>query len=281
MGLNAGLYEIKSVMPFSVLMSIYIKDNAEHFELALKSIDDSMCKPSEVCIVCDGPLTLQQEDILDKYSNILPLNILRLENNVGLGLALNKGMSICSNEIIARFDSDDICFLTRFEEQYDAITSHNLDIVGSWVSEFDVELNEPHAIRKVPQNHYDIVGYAKYRNPFNHMSVMFKKTSVISAGGYKNEYLYEDYALWVRMIMNGARCANIQKVLVGARTGNGMERRRGGLKYAKAEFKAQYYFYNEGFIPLWQLIYNIILRLPIRVLPGKVRKFIYRKILRK
>ncbi len=57
-----------------------------------------------------------------------------------------------------------------------------------------------------------------------------------------NVYLKEDYALWARMIQEGARCQNLPEVLVTAATGEDLYRRRGGGRYAAAEFNCRYIF---------------------------------------
>jgi glycosyltransferase involved in cell wall biosynthesis len=267
---------------FSLLMSVYVKDDPEHLSIAFKSILDSTVKPDEVVLVEDGPIGISIEKVIEEFNSKLPVKIIKMPQNVGLGRALRAGLEHCDNEWIARFDSDDVCVPTRFEQQASFI-EHNpeIDILGSWVSEFEINFDCSHAVKKTPDEHESIVRFAKKRNPFNHMTVMYRKSSVLAAGGYQDDYLYEDYALWVRMIQNGCLTANIPEVLVHARTGNGMEVRRGGVKYAKSEVKAQYNFYKLGFISLIELIKNLAIRVPVRLLPGSFRKFIYRKTLRR
>lgn len=271
-----------SDIKFSLLMSVYIDDDIEAFSCAMESILKSTIIPDDVCIVLDGPIGEDKEDIIRKFALLLPINQIRLPKNVGLGRALSSGLIFCKHEWIARFDSDDICALNRFEDQLKYIINHpDVDIFGAWVGEFDDNISHVHAIKKTPVNHMEIISYSKCRNPFNHMAVMYKKSAVLAAGGYQDDYLYEDYALWVRMIKNGCVTANIPEVLVYARTGNGMEIRRGGGKYAKSEIKAQFGFYKMGFLSIAELVRNLVIRVPIRLLPGSVRKLVYRKTLRR
>lgn len=267
---------------FTLLMSVYCKDEPSHFYDALHSILSSTIVPNEIIIVEDGEIGYDLSDVISKFELELPIKRVHLAKNVGLGKALSVGLELCSYDWIARFDSDDICHPLRFEKQLTCLEENDrLGMVGTWIAEFDSEPKNIHAYRKTPTIHQDIVKYAKSRNPFNHMTVMYKKSSVLAAGGYQDDYLYEDYALWVRMIQNGCITANIPEVLVYARTGNGMEIRRGGLKYAKSEVKAQYGFYKLGFLSITELMKNLAIRIPIRLLPGCVRKFIYRETLRK
>lgn len=268
-------------MKFSVLMSVYKHDDPIYFRDALTSLCESTVVPCEVVLVVDGPISDKLDEQVFVFKNLLNIKIIRLEANNGLGKALFHGIKQCSYDWIARFDSDDICHPRRFEKQLEFIESNDVDIFGGWIAEFENKPEHIHAYREPPCEHDEILSYAKTRNPFNHMTVMYKKAAVLAAGSYQDDYLYEDYALWVRMIKNGCVTANIPEVLVYARTGNGMEIRRGGMKYVKSEIKAQYNFYKLGLISFAGFIINVTIRTPVRLLPGNVRKVIYRKILRK
>nr|WP_270808472.1 glycosyltransferase [Aeromonas sp. QDB25] len=263
-------------------MSVYHKDSPNDFEEALNSLVSSVVRPDEVVLVEDGPLGDDLQSVISSFSDKLPFRNVKLASNVGLGKALSIGLRECSHEWVARFDSDDICHPARFKTQIAFIQQRqHIDIIGTAIAEFESSKADIHAYRKPPINHDEIVEYAKSRNPFNHMTVMYRKSKVLEAGSYQDNYLYEDYALWVRMINNGAITANIPEILVYARTGNGMEIRRGGFKYACSEISAQLDFYNSGFINKLQLCKNLLVRVPVRLLPGGLRKSVYRNFLRK
>lgn len=279
---SGGFVLVACKIDFSLLMSVYGKDSSLAFREALESVNNATVKPTELCLVIDGKIDFHLEGVIDEYRESLNINIVRLATNVGLGKALSEGLNHCKYEWIARFDSDDICHPKRFEQQLVFVSKNqDVDIVGSWVGEFESDPKFSHAIKRAPVLHLEVIKYAKYRNPFNHMSVMYRKSAVLAAGGYQDDYLYEDYALWVRMIKNGCVTANIPEILVYARTGNGMEIRRGGVKYAKSEIKAQFGFYKIGFLSIAELVRNLSIRVPVRLLPGSFRKFIYRKTLRR
>ena len=270
---------------FSVLISVYWKENPLYLTESLKSIYYCQSlKPSEIVLVEDGPLSDDLYRVIQNFANDNPnlLRILKLEENVGLGKALEMGMQYCSYEIIARMDSNDICDPQRFEKQIKFLEDNpKIDIVGSWIAEFIKSPGEVVFIRKVPKTHSEIFKFAKFRNPMNHITVMFKKTAVLRAGSYKHFLLFEDYYLWLRMLMNNAKFANIPECLVFVRAGNNMLNRRRGINYLNNEIKMQKEMLNMGFISYLQFIRNLIFRGTVRLTRGRLMKYIYKTFARK
>ena len=265
-------------MKFSVLMSIYNKEKVEYFNRAMQSIwDDQSVKPTEIILVEDGPLYDELYTAIkewnDKLDNIF--KIIPLEKNVGLGDALNIGINNCNYELVARMDTDDISLPNRFKKQLDIFKSSNIDVCSSWVSEFDTNENNIISYRKLPEQHTEIISYAKKRCPLNHPAVMYKKSIVLSAGSYKKMMWFEDYYLWVRLILNNAQLFNIQEPLVNMRAGFELLERRRGIKYALSEYKLQQQFYSLRFINIFELSRNVTFRFISRVLPKSIVKKIY------
>ncbi|HIC8603596.1 glycosyltransferase [Citrobacter freundii] len=269
-------------MNISVLLSLYVKESPFYLDECLESLYNQSRLPDEIVIVFDGPITPDLESCVYKWTKKLPIVIIKLEKNVGLGEALNIGMKHCKYNYVFRMDTDDICHKERLQKQVSYFEGNpHVGLLSSAIGEFNDNVDEIYAFRKPPLTHAEIVHYAKKRNPFNHMAVAFKKEMVLKAGGYKNEYLYEDYALWVRMIQNGVITANLSEALVFARTGNGMAARRSGFKYAKSEFLAQVGFYKIGFLNFAELIRNLAIRMPLRLIPTPLLSILYSTILRK
>ena len=270
-------------MKFSVLMSVYYKDNVFFLNAAIESIYISqILKPDQVVIVCDGPLSIKHHDILNYWKNKYPLifNIHYLPSNLGLANALNFGISFCKFDYIARMDSDDISSPSRFQKQIQFLsTNPNLVFFGSNVAEFNTNYEKYICLKKVPLSNLDIIKYSKFRNPFNHMSVFFKKSYILDLGGYRNILGYEDYDLWVRLLQKNYLCANMQEVLVFARIGNNMVNRRRGIMLFKNDMKLQILFYKLNYINIFELFRNIIIRCIPRLMPVFLVKYIY-KILR-
>lgn len=268
-------------MKFSVLLSVYSKENPLFLKEALNSVFIQTVVPDEVILVKDGKLTTDLDRVIEdfetKYSTF---KVVALDENIGLGGALNEGLKHCSYEWVARMDTDDICFPDRFEKQLNYIKLHpEVSFVSGSIAEFMDTPDNIYSYRKLPEKHEDIYKYAKKRCPINHPAVMYKKEAVLNLGGYYE--FPEDYHLWIRALSNGYKFYNIQEPLLYFRINLDMIRRRGGLDYAKIEMKHQWEFYKIGFISYPQYIYNCIIRFTVRLIPIRLRSVVYFKLLRK
>ncbi len=269
--------------PFSVLMSLYIKEKPEYAQACFESLLKQTVQADEWVIVEDGPLTDELYALLDKYQKNYPGLIKRvpLEKNQGLGLALRAGVPKCRNELIARMDTDDIAREDRFEKQLAEFEKNpDLDICGSNIEEFEGNLGNVLSKRNVPINHKEIVQYQKIRSAFNHVTVMYKKSTVIKAGNYEHCPLMEDDMLWVRMILSGANCSNIDDYLVFVRTGTAMIERRGGWSYFKKYREAKKKIRETGFIKNRDYLVAVGFQLIISMIPSKLRLWVFTKFLR-
>jgi len=138
---------------FSVLMSVYKKENPEFLKLALKSIwDDQILKPDEIVIVKDGPLTEDLNETLELFSIEKPVKLIQLDKNFGLGIALNRGLQECTYNIVARMDADDISKPNRFKTQFLKFESNpELDVIGAAIDEFENDIEHIKTTRRLPE----------------------------------------------------------------------------------------------------------------------------------
>lgn len=268
---------------YSVLMSVYMKEKPEYFKEAVDSILNQTVKTNDFVIVCDGPLTEGLNKVIADYVTTYSglFNVYRLEKNMGLAKALNHGILQCKNELIARMDSDDVSAPTRMEEQLKTMREQQADIVGSNIIEFVGNISNTKNTRKVPKKHEDIVRFAKKRSPFNHPSVMYRKTAVVQAGFYEDYRYFEDYNLWVTMLYQGFKGYNIQKNLVYMRAGEDMYKRRGGISYVGCIYRFNRHLRQMGFISMPSFLSGVIIRTVVSLIPNGVRSRLYKKILRK
>ena len=269
---------------YSVLMSVYYKENPEQLSESLESILNQTVKTNDFVLVCDGPLNEELDGVIDEYQSKFGgiLNVVRLPENGGLGKALNEGMKHCKDELIGRMDSDDISYPDRFERQLRVFREYpEIAICSGIVEEFENSISDVTCKRVVPEKHEDILAFSKKRNPFNHPCVMYKKSKVEEAGGYMDFPLLEDYYLWVRMLKNGAIGYNIQEPILWMRAGNGMYERRAGWKYVISQKRFFDELYKAGYISLKERNSSVITRAAVSLIPNIVRKKAFKVMVRK
>ena len=267
----------------SVLMSIYIKEKPAYVRQCFDSLLNQTVKAKEWVVVEDGPLTEEMYSVLQEYETKYPGLIQRvpLKENKGLGLALHEGVLHCTYPLIARMDTDDICMPNRFERQLAEFEKDpDLDICGSNIQEFEGSIDHVLSHRNVPLTNEEIIQYQKRRSAYNHMTVMFKKESVLRSGNYEHAPLMEDDMLWTRMILSGCKGMNIEEVLVNARTGIDMIMRRGGWAYFKKYKSSRKKVYNLGLASYWDYLFTILVQFFVALMPKKLRLFVFTKLLR-
>ena len=269
-------------MQFSVLMSVYKSDKADEVANALDSIFNQTIKPDQIVLVLDGPVTNVLHETIEKYStenNII--DVVALEKNVGLGMALSIGLTHCNYEYVARMDSDDFSLPDRFEKQVSYLEAHpEIDVLGGQIAEYDSIMKNELAVRTVPKTMEEISKRMKIRNGMNHVTVMYKKSSVLNAGNYQHCPYFEDYYLWCRMLKAGYKFHNLDSVLVNVRTGEGMYQRRGGKVYNDAIKGFQKKILDLGIISRAQYLKNLTVRLCVANMPNSLRGYLYKTKLR-
>jgi glycosyltransferase involved in cell wall biosynthesis len=262
---------------FSVLMPVYAGDHPEYFKAALESVFTQSRLADEVVVVKDGPLTDDLESVLKTFESF-PLKVISRPVNGGLSAALNTGLNACQYEYIARMDADDVALPHRFERQMQYLEKHpQIGILGSWIAEYDEALSKGFGLRKVPETHPEIIRYARWRCPFNHMTVIYKREAVLACGGYENfGAVGDDYVLWVRFIQQGYQTANIQEVLVNARAGSQFfDKRRRGWRYFKQELREIRYMYTTNFINFPLYLFHFGIKAITRLSPPFIVRGIY------
>ena len=268
-------------MEFSVLMTVYDKEKPYNLRKSLLTSYQQTIKPTEIILVCDGELTQELYDEIERIKSEIPiLKVYQLDTNVGSGPASRFGVEKCNKDLIARMDSDDYSVETRFEKQIKAFEENpNLIMVGTNILEKNTEFT---ALKTVPEKTEEIREYSKFRNPFNNPSSMMKKEYILKVGNYRKFRYLEDYDLTMRLIHDNPTkdFLNIQEPLVIMQTNNSSYLRRGGLLYVKTEFFLQVDFYRRGYISKVELCRNIFIRNIVRVMPNSMRKLIYKKKMR-
>ena len=271
-----------SEMTYSVLMSVYGRENPKFFRQSIESMLVQTLPFSDFVLVCDGPLSQELNEVITWAQEKMgeKLQIIRIRENKGLGNALRIGVPKCRCSVIARMDSDDISRPDRCERQFRIIERDGYDLVSGTLQEFTSKPGDMDRLRVLPRTSEEILQYAKKRNPFNHPCMMFRKESVLHAGNYQDFPGFEDYYLWIRMLRKGCKGYNVQEVILDMRTGNGMYDRRGGKEYLHWVLRFQRYLYRRNFITRKEYIKNCLVRTGVGMIPGGAREKFYHIFLR-
>ena len=267
---------------YSVLMTVYHKEKAEFLSEAIESMLNQTVKPSEFVLVEDGPLTDELYEVIAEYKKNPIFNVVTLKENQGSGPASAAGVLACSNEWIARLDSDDYSVLERIEKQFKLLNQNpELNVIGANIIE--IETDNPENQQKVilPAENDEIRKFTGRRCPFRTSAILFKKEMVLKAGNYRAFHRVEDYDMFARLVANGAVCANVQDFLTYMRIDKDYYRRRGGMKIAKSIVKLKKEIRKLGLSTVSDWVISVPIQVVVSLMPNGMRDMFYRKVLRK
>lgn len=268
---------------YSVLMTAYAKDDPEFFSLALSSMAEQTYPPDEIVLVKDGPIPDALQQVIDKAVEAgTPIVSVQLEKNKGLGLALNEGIKVVKNDLIARMDSDDYSLPERCEKQVKEFEKNpKLAIVGCPVLEFTGSPDHIVGQRKVPLTNEEIYRFARKRDPFNHPTVMYRKSAVERAGCYSDYRKNQDTDLWIKMLSQQVQCMNLEEPLFRFRFDEGTYEKRKSWLNTKILIEIRYKAWRSGFNSLGEFLLVAAAQFGMYVLPVGFQRFLYQKILRR
>ncbi len=281
---NKEKVELVNMKQYSVLQTVYKQDNPEAFRKSLESMINQTIRPSEIVLVKDGPIPSALQSIIEDLEKKEPGLIVQVQlaNNVGLGLALNEGLKVCKNELVARMDSDDISLPERCERQLEMfVLNPELDIVGCPVKEFIGTPDNVIGERNVPFDNESIHKYARRRDPFNHPTVMYRKSKVMSCGPYGDYRKNQDTALWIDMLGKGCKAANCKEYLLMFRFDENTYKKRKSWTNTKILIQLRYRAWKSGFNSFFDLVVVALVQFMMYLLPVGFQKFVYKKVLRR
>ena len=186
----------------SIVIPLY---NAEPFIVeTLESVREQSFTDWEAVVVDDGSTDRSLEAA---HSVTDPrIRVLR-QNNQGPSAARNLALENSSGEWIATLDADDLWTPDKLQHQLDAATRHRADLVFGPAQLF----GDPHQQRAYEKHEYVLAGQSALRkmisrNHVPHSSVLMRRQAVLEAGGYAEDiHGTEDYDLWLRLLMAGAK----------------------------------------------------------------------------
>mgnify|MGYP002671886028 CR=1 FL=1 len=279
------------IKEYSVLMSVYYKDKPEYLKMAIESMLNQTIMPEQYIIVEDGWLPENLNKIINEYCNKYQKNvhgvdfftIVKIQENKGLANALNEGLKVSRNELVARMDADDISLPQRCEKEMELFEKESqLEICGCNIAEFYGTPDNIKTYRIVPSEYDNIKKFMKRRTPFNHPTVMYKKSSVLKNGGYSVEIMRkQDYDLFSRMIVNGVYARNVNETLFLFRADENNYARRKSLINLKNAFKVYWRHYKRGGCSIMDFALMTSGEIIFFIAPIQIMKFLSDKYLRK
>lgn len=266
--------------PFSVLMPLWGGDRADRVRAAIRSATlDQTLAPTTLVLSVDGPLGAELEDVVGEVEDGAygPAVVLRHAEHRGLAAVLQDALVAAPDPVVARADADDLCRPERFARQLPLLEGGEVDLLGTAMQEFSDDVPRGTGpLRRRPLTHAEIVAYLPTHSPFHHPAVMMRRETVLAAGGYRELDHLEDYWLWERMILAGARCANLPDVLVDYRVDEALFARRGGRRMLASDLRLQRIFLADGVVTRGGMLVNLARRAAYRLAPGTVRRLAYR-----
>lgn len=273
--------ELKS-MKYSVVMAVYKNDRPEWFEQAVKSLLNQTIKSNDIVVVRDGAIPDNLEKILESFeADYKQINVVRLDKNIGAGLARNEGVKCAKNEFVAIMDADDISLPNRFELQLAEFSCNSETVlVGGQISEFE---NTPENIvgyRKVPTEFSAIQKFARYRSPINHVTIMFKKSAFLALGGYPKMTRAEDYYMVSSLLAKNYIISNIEQTIVNCRISSENIRRRKTWNNVRENIFSRWKIYKLGAISFINFCISSTAQLILFVIPVGLLSFFFSSVLR-
>ena len=201
----------------SILLPCY--NASSTLEETLTSLAAQSYSNFEVICVDDGS-TDDTSAILDAWGGRDARFVVLKKGHGGVVNAANLGLEFCRAEIIVRMDADDRCHPDRVALQRAYLLDHpEVAVVSSLVKGFpDDQIGEGFNLYYQWLNslisHEDISREIFVESPIANPSAAYRKSMVRDLGGYQDHGWPEDYDLWLRLYLAGARFEKIPQVLL-------------------------------------------------------------------
>ena len=270
-----------AAQPFTVLMPLWGHDLPERVERALASATTAQqLRPDLLLLTVDGPLPEALEQIVRRVGDgeFGPSLVLRHDDHRGVADALQDGLVASPHDLIARADADDLCRPERFALQIPCMVAEGLDLLGGSMREFSDRVPPGTGpLRTRPLTHREILEYLPRHSPFHHPTVVLRRSVAMAVGGYRDLRLLEDYWLWERMMLGGARMGNLPEVLVDYRVDEDLFARRGGWRLFASDVRLQRRMLLDRVTTPAVALTNLLMRAAYRFTPSWARRIGYRR----
>lgn len=264
----------------SVLLPIHAGVTGQALSACLESILVQTLAPSEIVLVEDGPLGADLRAALDSFTPRQGSAVVRvvLEHNGGAGVANDAGLRAATQEWIAKADADDISLPHRLATQWAVVSAGTVDVCGAAMWEFEGDPANIVGVRRMPADGAAIRRRMRSNNPINHPTALYRRDLALAAGGYGAMRYMQDYDLFARMSVRGARMTNLSEPLVLFRAGEGViSRRRWSPAMAEAERTLQANLRRYGVVGRPRAWFNYGWRSAFRRLPPGLVGVLHRR----
>jgi hypothetical protein len=267
------------LLPYSVLMPLAPWEPPSQVAAALESLVCQTFPAAQVVVSCDGSPPAALAAILSAAD--LPLEVVVGPGGEGVGPVLTRGLHRCKEALVVRADADDLSLPERCAIQVAAMSIRS-DVVAlsTPLIEFIHSPQSPCSRRDVPIGVSALRRSSRWRNPMNHPAVIMRKEPVLASGGYRDCPGFEDYDLWLRLLLQGAQLDNLDQPLVLVRVGEEHLARRRGTRYIVKELKFLLGCGRKGTLSWTRVILLAGLRTPIRLVPAQWQQLLTRRFLR-
>ena len=270
---------MEKVSAYSVLMPLAPWEPPAQVAAALESLEQQTLPPAQVVVSCDGEPPAALFAVLTSWS--LPIELVIGPGREGVGLVLARGLHRCCHELVIRADADDLSVPERCEIQVQTMLARpDLVALSTPILEFIDSPERPCHIRDVPSGAGALRRRSRWSNPLNHPAVIFRRQDILAAGSYRDFPGFEDYDLWLRLLLQGSLLDNLNQPLVLARVGDDHLARRRGPAYVRKEWRFLFGCGQAGSLSWPRVALLLSLRTPIRLMPADLQKLLTQRMLR-
>lgn len=209
----------------SVIMSTY-KEDERLLRESIESILNQTYRDFEYIIILDYPDNDVHKSVIEEYAlKDDRIHFYINEKNMGLTDSLNRGLSLCHGEYIARMDADDISLPDRLERQMKYLEKNHYDLIGGITEMINENGSLLYSIKSVPTDPKKINKALRYSQCIAHPTWLGKKEVFEKNAGYRHMPLCEDYDFTLRAVLNGFVISNLNEPVLKYRmTSNSISR---------------------------------------------------------
>lgn len=209
----------------SVIMSTY-KEDERLLRESIESILNQTYRDFEYIIILDYPDNGVHKSVIEEYAlKDDRIHFYINEKNMGLTDSLNRGLSLCHGEYIARMDADDISLPDRLERQMKYLEKNHYDLIGGITEMINENGSLLYSIKSVPTDPKKINKALRYSQCIAHPTWLGRKEVFEKNAGYRHMPLCEDYDFTLRAVLNGFVVSNLNEAVLKYRmTSNSISR---------------------------------------------------------